>query len=413
MKKYFLTLAVGISLLASSCKRELEDIAPAPTHSAARSGSIGDIKILQFDPVLFKTRVDTYLNTQGLSGYAYAVFVNGQRVSEAGGWSGMARKNIDAPGVGHSPIMRQEIASCSKYITTLAMIQMLERANLSLDTPIWPFVPSYMDPAPNFKNISFRQLLSHHTGLIGGIGDTQISLAEMQQTIEGGINFNLYNNYQYNNMNFALCRLLLPYVYWKQVQKLGMNQINSMEANLTNLDTQMANVFLSFVRQDVFKEAGLVNWQTLGAADPTPPNNSPALYYNNNQLNFAGVTIGGSNDIRNLGSVGFDLNANELAQITAAAHANKIVSEVSMNAIRTGYKGFPLGFNNSAVGDHGTYFYKYGDITQNSNNRSGGLATMLVDFGSNNVQVAVVANQNNTNVSNISWIRWAFDNSWN
>lgn len=405
MKIKFFVLALLVTLFASSCKNELEEVRPA-----LQSGRLGDIKIMQFDPQLFKTRVDTYLNARNLSGYAYAVYVNGQLVAQAGGAAGNARKAVDAPGVLHSALVRQEIASCSKYITTLAMVRMLERANLSLDTPIWPYVPSYMNPALNFKNITFRQLLSHHSGLIGGIGDTQISLAEMQQTIEGGINFNQYDNYQYNNMNFALCRLLLPYVYWKRVLNWGLVQINVAESNLANLDNQMAGTFLAFVREDVFKAAGLNNWQTLGAADPAA-NNAPTMYYSNSSPNIPGLGIGGSNDIRNLGSVGFDLSANELAKITWAARTNKIVSLASMNAIRAGYKGFPLGFNNSVVGEHGTYFYKYGDITQNLQNLSGGMATMIVDF-SNNVQVAVVSNQNDTNVSNIGWIRWAYDNAW-
>jgi hypothetical protein len=313
MKIKFFVLALFVTLFASSCKNELEEVRPAP-----QSGRLGDIKIMQFDPQLFKTRVDTYLNARNLSGYAYAVYVNGQLVAQAGGAAGNARKAVDAPGVPHSALVRQEIASCSKYITTLAMVRMLERANLSLDTPIWPYVPSYMNPALNFKNITFRQLLSHHSGLIGGIGDTQISLAEMQQTIEGGINFNQYNNYQYNNMNFALCRLLLPYVYWKRVLNWGLVQINAAESNVANLDNQMAGTFLAFVREDVFKAAGLNNWQTLGAADPAA-NNAPTMYYSNSFPNIPGLGIGGSNDIRNLGSVGFDLNANELAKITGSS----------------------------------------------------------------------------------------------
>ncbi|MFN8345930.1 MAG: serine hydrolase domain-containing protein [Spirosomataceae bacterium] len=417
MKRSLLTfiLTVVFGIFFTSCKSDLETIAPqnssAKGSAAAKSG-IDDLKILQFDPLLFKEKVDAFLNAQALSGYSYSVFVNGKRVVEAEGRNGWARKNADAPAASFHPMVRQEVASCSKYITTLAMLKMLERADLSLDTPIWPFLPTYMDPHPNFKNISFRQLLSYHSGLIGGIGDLQISLAEMQQTVEGGINMSLYNNRQYNNMNFALCRVLLTYVYWEQVQKLGLKEIKQREANISNLDNLMANVFLSFVRTDVFKAAELPNWGVLGASDPS--NQPVTMYYNSNTPTTPGVGIGGSNSILNLGSVGFDLNAVELAQITAAARAGKIVSAASMEAIKEGYKTFPLGFNNAAAGKYGQYYYKFGGATQNVNNLTGGLATMIVDFDGPlaNVQVAVVSNQNNANVTAINWIQSAFDSSW-
>ena len=74
---------------------------------------------------------------------------------------------------------------------------------------------------------------------------------------------------------------------------------------------------------------------------------------------------------------------------------------------------FTIGTKARNVFVNNNNIFKNQRITQNFNNRSGGLATMLVDFGSSNVQVAVMSNQNDTDVSNISWIRWAFDNSWN
>lgn len=413
----FASVTIAITLLITSCERHFDNVTPitgsstGTTPPAPTPTGPGDFKIIAFDPMLMKSRMDTYLNTQNLSGYAYTIYVNGKRVAAADGNSGWARKAVDGPALAHDTDIRQELASCSKYLSMLAMVKMLERANLSLDTPIWPFLPTYMTPTANVKNISFRQLLSHYTGLVGGINDINITLAEMQQSVETTIPISQYNQYQYNNMNFALVRLLLPYVYWEQVQKLGLAQIKQKEASIPNLDTELANVFLSFVRSDVFKPAGLSNWNQLGASDPGA--GSPAMYYSSAVTNMPGVTIGSSNDIRVLGSVGFDLNAIELAQIVAAAHANKIVSETAMEAIKTGYKGVPLGFNNSATGKYGEYYYKYGDINI-TNGFSGGMASMLVDFDcpSANVQIVVLANTNNTNVSNINWIRFAFDNAW-
>jgi len=190
----------------------------------------GDFKIIKFDPMVMKTKIDAFLNARNLSGYAYTIFVDGQRVTSAEGYNGLARKSIDSPQRDYTPITRQEIASCSKYITTLAMVQMLDRADLDLDTPIGPYLPAYMNAITSVRQITFQQLLSHYSGLVGGVSDINITLAEMQQSVRTN-NLALYDKtYQYNNMNFALCRLLLPYVYWKEVQKMSSQTLAQMES---------------------------------------------------------------------------------------------------------------------------------------------------------------------------------------
>ena len=413
----FLTgLTLTVSLLTLTSCEKLANIDPMPigntptqTSPPAPNGP-GDIKIIKFDPMVMKTQIDAFLNARNLVGYAYTIFVDGQRVVTAEGDGGLARKAVDEFQRDHHPMVRQEIASCSKYITTLAIVRMLDRAGLSLDTDIGAYLPAYMNALASVRAISFRQLLSHHSGLVGGISDINITLAEMQQSVR--TNTVGFDSYQYNNMNFALCRLLLAYVYWIEVLNMTPQAIAQMETNPATLDNTMANLFLSFVRNDVFKPAGLGAWSALGAIDPGTT--SPTLYYNNNFVGVAGTNSSVLTTNVNLGSAGFDLNAVELAQITSAANDYKIVSEPLMKAIRTGYKNRPLGFNDSQTGKYGEYYYKYGGITLNVNNLSGGLATMLVDFDcpTARVQVAVMSNHDDSGVANINWIRAAFDASW-
>ena len=413
----FLTgLTLTVSLLILTGCEKLANIDPMPigntptqTSPPAPNGP-GDIKIIKFDPMVMKTQIDAFLNARNLVGYAYTIFVDGQRVVTAEGDGGLARKAVDGFQRDHHPLMRQEIASCSKYITTLTMVRMLDRAGLSLDTDIGAYLPAYMNALASVRAISFRQLLSHHSGLVGGISDINITLAEMQQSVR--TNTVGFDSYQYNNMNFALCRLLLAYVYWIEVLNVTPQAIAQMETNPATLDNAMANLFLSFVRNDVFKPAGLGAWSALGAIDPGTT--SPTLYYNNNFVGVAGTNTSSLTTNVNLGSAGFDLNAVELAQITSAANDYKIVSEPLMKAIRTGYKNRPLGFNDSQTGKYGEYYYKYGGITLNVNGLTGGLATMLVDFDcpTARVQVTVMSNHDDSGVANINWIRAAFDASW-
>lgn len=414
----FLTgLTLTVSLLTLTGCEKLANIDPMPigntptgTTPPAPNGP-GDFKIIQFDPATMKTQMDAFLNSRNLVGYAYSIFVNGKRVVGAEGDGGLARKAVDAPQRDHTPLTRQEVASCSKYITTLAMVRMLDRAGLSLDTDIGPYLPAFMNAHINVRQISFRQLLSHHSGLVGGNSDVNLTLAKMTTCVQTN-NVAGFDSYQYNNTNFALCRLLLPYVFWKEVQNMSPQAISAKEANVAAIDGEMATVFLFFVRNDVFKPAELPNWNLLGAADPAL--GSPLLLYGNNtpgvpSVNISALNLGLNS---NLGSVGFELSAVELAQITSAANDHKIVfvSLPLMQAIRTGYKNRPLGFNDSQTGQYGEYYYKYGGL-----NWGGvGLSTMLVDFDcpSANVQIAVVTNESDGGVANINWIRTAFDTSW-
>ncbi|GAB3718549.1 hypothetical protein GCM10027592_61610 [Spirosoma flavus] len=407
----FLTgLALTASLLTFSSCDKLNEPQPVAPAGAARSGDFG-FASNGFDASLMKTKIEAYMNSRNLAGYGYSIYVDGHRVTSAEGGAGFARKAIDAPKFNHASIVRQELASCSKYITTLATIRMIERADLHYDELIWKYLPSYMNASAGVRKITFRQLLSHHSGLVGGISDLTISLTDMENSVEAD-NSAMYDQYQYNNMNFALCRVLVPYMYWKKVKKLSDQALQLAEINRSLLDNKLAEEFLDLVREDVFKPAGLAAWQFLGATDPS--NANPPMYYTNNNSVTGGVSMGSLDDIKNLGSVGFNLNAWELAQITSAAHDNKIVFSSSMTIIRNGYKGRPLGFNDSRTGKYGEYYYKYGGATWNTNSKTGGLATMLVDFNCTgaNVQITVVANQNDGAVTDIDWIKNAFDASW-
>ncbi|MBD2701458.1 serine hydrolase [Spirosoma sp. BT702] len=408
----FLTgLALTSTLLTLSSCDKLEEPQPVAPTGAARSGDFG-LSNGGFDASLMKTKIEAYLDGRNLAGYAYSIYVDGHRVTSAEGGGGFARKAVDAPKYDHASIVRQELASCSKYITTLATLRMIERADLPYTELIWKYLPSYMNVSEGVRKITFGQLLSHHSGLVGGIGDLSLSLSDMEKSVETD-NSAMYDQYQYNNMNFALCRVLIPYMYWKKVIKVNDLFFTALEIDKSTLDDQLAKTFLDLVREDVFKPAGLPAWQFLGATDPSIA--YPPLYYSNNNPNSGGVAISGLDNIKHLGAGGFNLNAWELAQIVSAARYNKIVYSTSMNIMRNGYKDHPIGFMGIKYGKYGQYFYHFGDATWNTNNKSGGLASVLVDFKCTgaNVQVVVVTNQNDGGVSEIEWLKNAFDTSWN
>jgi len=113
-----------------------------------------------------------------------------------------------------------------------------------------------------------------------------------------------------------------------------------------------------------------------------------------------------TSDIRNLGPGGFDLSAQELAFVVAAARANKIVSSGMMTEFKLGYKKAQLGFDDAMAGKYGNYFWKNGGTAD--------AESVLIDFDGPqaNVQVALVANSSNGSFNSPGWIKDLYDASW-
>ena len=407
VKSAFIFLSTVVTLTA--CNDARDAISPiggtvSGTESTQTAG-LGDFKTLQFDANLFRSKIDAYLKTQNLAGYGFSIIVNGQTQNPGNGGDGWARKAVDSPSLKHGGTIRNELASCSKFITALSVGRALEMAGLSLDDKIWPYVPTYMTPSTGFKNISFRQLLSHHSGVknYGSQNDADNGhLTDMEHTIEDGIDGNTYDTYVYSNMGYALGRILVPYIIWKKVQKLSTAEIQAKEVNKAQLDYTLADCFLQFTQTNVFYKAGLSDWNQIGAT--YWGNNQPTLYYAS--TNAAETGASKTSDIRNLGPGGFDLSAQELAMVVTAARTNKIISSDLLAQFKAGYKKAQMGFDDAMAGKYGNYYWKNGGTDR--------AESVLVDFDGpqTNVQVAVVANSSNGTFNSPGWLKDAYDASW-
>ena len=98
----------------------------------------------------------------GIPGYTATITYNGQTVLSLGG--GYADVENDVP-CSNETVMR--IASISKPLTSVALLQLWEKSKVELDAPIQQYVPKF--PKKTFKGkpvtITTRQLLSHMGGV--------------------------------------------------------------------------------------------------------------------------------------------------------------------------------------------------------------------------------------------------------
>ncbi|MDQ1472981.1 MAG: hypothetical protein QOJ99_4461 [Bryobacterales bacterium] len=106
---------------------------------------------------------------------------------------------------GWNPNVRMHIASCSKLVTAVAMTRLLNEKHISFDTPIVNHLPAYWAKGPNIGKITFRHLMTHTSGF--NTGSSASDFGFMKSHVAAGVTG--VGQYHYQNMNFALCRILI------------------------------------------------------------------------------------------------------------------------------------------------------------------------------------------------------------
>lgn len=247
-------------------------------------------------------------------GYAFAIARNGAiRRAGAGGWARI-------PGDGRKPMgtyTRQNVASVSKTISAIAVLQLLEANAMNINDPVAPFLPEDWPRGPGFRvgeidGITFGHLLAHTSGL----NQRFLQLERKGQhepwgndwdglrfVVRKGVNKSLIGDYSYKNANYALMRILVP--------KLWESALNT--SWIINADNA-GPLFMWYVGEHIFRPAGVTGAsckEPAGALhgagyDVTNPQGPGALW------NLDDVDCGGH--------AGWHLSARNLAKISL--HAN-------------------------------------------------------------------------------------------
>jgi len=217
----------------------LEGIAPSnlgpPNKAVASATSKIDIAKLS-DRVHAALSVSTY-------GYAMQIRKNGQPVATRvwkkarGSSDGNATWTLDT---------RMHVASVSKFVTAVAMTKMLDSKNVSLDAKILPYLPANWVKGPNVDKITFRQLLTNRSGF--STGGSASDFATMKFYTLLGVN-DRNGQYDYENMNFGLCRILLS--------TLG-GVPNNLPVNDATYDYVTIDFFRKYTQDNLFAPSNAV-----------------------------------------------------------------------------------------------------------------------------------------------------------
>jgi len=159
---------------------------------------------LSFNTDGFVAALNTAL-TNNTAGYCMQLRQHGQPIAAAQvNWAHRPADGSES----WTQDVRMHIASCSKLITAIAITRTLAAHNLPASTKIIDYLPTYWAKGPNIDKITFAQLLTHTSGFRVNGSDTFFPI--MKSQIATGVTATNLGQYSYQNMNFSLCRILLP-----------------------------------------------------------------------------------------------------------------------------------------------------------------------------------------------------------
>ncbi len=156
------------------------------------------------------TRIDTYLRGRmpnlRIPGFSVVV-VDGDQVILSRGY-GVADRAAGTPMTVDTPVA---IASTSKGMTALAIMQLVEQGLVDLDAPVIRYVPEFTMNDPRAADISVRQVLTHTAGIpAGGSADPGQDDGALARRIAGlasvGLHFAPGGGYEYANDGYSMAR---------------------------------------------------------------------------------------------------------------------------------------------------------------------------------------------------------------
>lgn len=253
-------------------------------------------KTYQLDIDVFAQAIHNSLK-DSVNGYVMQLTRNGAVISNLK-WN-WAQTPADAS-VNWDFNTRMHVASVSKYLTALGMMKALNLAQLSYDTKIIDYLPASWVKGNNINQITFRQLLTHKSGF--DLPCCASDYEYMKQKVQAGVS-NVGESH-YHNMNFGLCRILIPMV---------MRYLNPT-MSMTNSEWDISTImwYQYFMQERVFTPSGVA----AVSCEPDPAKKN-ALAYKFPNGNEDGWNSGNLYSMS--GGAGWRLSVSELLKIMSHA----------------------------------------------------------------------------------------------
>lgn len=153
---------------------------------------------------------------------------------------------------GWSEDTRMHLASVSKFLTAVGLVKVLDSKNISYDTKIINYLPTYWSKGNNIDKITFRHLLTHRSGF--STGGSASDYTFMKSKVAAGVT--QVGFYDYENMNFGLCRILIPIINGNLSKDAQFPTPFSQDVYW---DAVTLSYYKSYMQANVFTPAGVNN----------------------------------------------------------------------------------------------------------------------------------------------------------
>ncbi|MDY8136792.1 serine hydrolase domain-containing protein [Aquimarina sp. 2201CG5-10] len=384
---YFTTLILAL-LFLGSCETN-DDIDQIQTNGPV------------FNIDLFEQNIIDYINAGNDSpiGWAYTISTNGN-LARSNAY-GQARTSVDGA-MDFSLNKEINVASVTKFYTAIAVMQLLEANNLTIEDKIEDWLPASWSKGPGVSDLSFKDLLKHESGLESTNNNFDVTLGYegLKDCIATGVINSQSRNYL--NVNFALYRVLIPSL-WSAVD-------NSNAVDIEN-DANTQFMYLLYMQENIFDRLAL----PLVGCVPEDRQSS-TLYYNvnNSQNGNNGAYYGSWNN--KSGGGGYFMSTLEMAKVIAYyEHTEVLVSEEQRDIMKLHRLGMDVADSGDEI--HGNYYGKAGSIGTSSNPEvSQGVRTQMVMFPINGVDCVITMNTQGVTFDSTTSLRQmiynAYNNAW-
>lgn len=224
----FVIAALGLTVFAAGCQ-------PSDITACDPQGCISEAS--------FSNNIVNKLNNN-VTGYV--VTVGGL----ASVFAGQARTSTDPPSpteltLAMLPTEYINVASVSKTLTAIGVLQSITNHNWSINSLIAPYIYSDWTQGPNINTITFEDLMTHTSGFPGSTcGGSNTTYAILKSIIASGVAANHETQPPvYSNCNFAIFRELLFIMEGNSIANLPDGQTRASAS---------ANFYVSYMNQHVF-----------------------------------------------------------------------------------------------------------------------------------------------------------------
>lgn len=348
-------------------------------------GKGGQTPTFGFDFDRFAYNLTTLMQDKAI-GWEFAIY-DGITL-KASGAGGFAKLSPKKP---MSADTRMNIASPSKTITTAAVMRAFEILKakgkiVTLDAKIAPYLPTGWAKGPHVDEITIKDLLRHGAGFTRNFElyeDLRAMIADGPENWERRYTDGIMETY--NNSNFMLLRIILPYIVYGREAIEGSPavaaQVAAIEAEIAALQAELktaspaekpliaaqikqlqkqkaalpgqpgesvevrtAKLYVQFVQKEVLAKVGLGNtW-----INPRSPSEAITFYnFKNPSKTFAGFTDDMA--LRSTGASYWFMSAKEYGRFVAGLRNGKIVSASSYKTMHDAQIG--MFYLDSVAGD--------------------------------------------------------------